>query len=502
MSEKKSAPPQEAPLESPASPWWQMALFLLAIVVLIVRAPYMAASLGFLGLVIMAHEFGHFIVARWQGMRVETFSVGFGPALVKVEFGGTTYQVAPILVGGYMKPAGENPESDEEIANAKPDEFNGRPWWSRALVALAGPLTNLVFPVVALFLVYACVGRLDPQGPPLVQTVFAKSGAQAAGILPGDLVIRLNGEQVNGMSQLAALVDKQSRLDLGRALTVDLLRKGKPLRLQVRTTLSVTPHPRWAFWLPDSGKYLMGVGVEASPPPFTTTLSAPEVMTPAEKAGFKAGDVVLSVDGAPLRDGYAFSALFAHAAHDPVPIVVDRQGSRLTLSAAKKQPLPDEFDPALVGLLGLDFEPADLNEAQRREPLALVPALEYAAVDTLSLGLIVVVSVKEMIFGHISARDSLGGPVAILRMASQQAQRGWDNLVELMCSISIMLGLMNLLPIPILDGSTLLFCVVEAVRGRPLRLKTQVVLQNIGLTLIGSLFALTFVNDLLRWAGH
>jgi len=477
-------------VNSTESPWWQMALFLLALGVLIVRAPYMAASLGFLSLVIMAHEFGHFIMARLQGMRVETFSIGFGPALVKMEFGGTTYQVAPILVGGFMKPAGENPETDEQVANAKPDEFMGRPWWSRALVAVAGPLMNLFFPVIALFFVYASVGRLNPQGPPQVQAVFAKSGAQAAGILPGDQVIRLNGEQINGMSQLATLVDKQSRLNLEKPLNVELLRGGKPLRLAVRTTLN------------SAGKYLMGVSVQASPPPFTTTLSAPEVLTPAEKAGFKAGDVVLSVDGRPLRDGYAFSALFAKAAHDPVPVVVSRTGQILTLMAQKKQPLPDEFDPALVGLLGLDFEPVNQAEAQRREQLSPLRSLEFAAVDTFALGLMVVVSVKEMIFGHVSARDSLGGPVAILRMASQQAKRGWDNLIELMCSISMMLGLMNLLPIPVLDGSTLLFCVIEGVRGRPLRIKTQIILQNVGLTLIGTLFAFTLVNDLLRWAGR
>jgi regulator of sigma E protease len=499
MSDNEKSP--AAPAEE-ASAWWHMALFLFALTVLIVRAPSVAAALGFLSLVIIAHEFGHFVMARWQGMRVETFSLGFGPALVKVEFGGTTYQVAPILLGGFMKPAGENPETDEQVANAKPDEFMGRPWWSRALVALAGPVMNLIFPVAALFLVYVSVGRLDPQGPPQVQAVFGKSGAQAAGILPGDLVVRLNGEQVNGTSQLGALVDKQSRLDLGRPLAVDILRKGKPLRLAVRTNLSASPHPWWAFWASSSGRYLMGVSVDSSPPPFTTTLSAPEVMTPAEKAGFKAGDVVLSVDGTPLHDGYAFNALFAKAAHDPVPVVVRRDTLTLTLRAAKKQPLPAEFDPSLVGLLGLDFEPADPKSAERREPLSAGPALEFAVADTVGMGLVVVVEVKEMVFGHISARDSLGGPVAILRMASQQAEQGWDKLVSMMCGISVMLGLLNLLPIPLLDGFTFLFCLVEAVRGRPLRLKTQTVLQNIGLAMIGSLFTLTFVNDLLRWAGH
>ncbi|MGH7442785.1 MAG: RIP metalloprotease RseP, partial [bacterium] len=444
--------------------FWQALVFLGAVVLLIVRAPHLAAALGFLGLVVLVHEFGHFVVARWQGMRVETFSLGFGPPLVKFEWGGTAYQIAPILLGGYMKPAGENPESDEEILNAPPDEFMGRPWWSRALVAMAGPLANFLFPVAALFLLYACAGRLNPQGPPEVQAVFADSGAHAAGLLPGDLVVKINGEQVNGITGLAGMVDRQSRLNPGHPLDVRILRAGKPLELEVRSTLNAS-----------AGKYLMGVTVQESPPPFTTTLRAPEVMTPAEKAGFKAGDVVLSVDGHPLSDGYDFSALFAHSAHDPVAVKVRRGSAVLTLFPAKKQPLPSEFDPALVGLLGLDFVPADPADAQRRESLSPGRALEWAGEDTLALGFAVVVSVKALVLGEVSARDSLGGPVAILRMASQQAKRGLDDLVQMMCGISMMLGLMNLLPVPILDGFTLLFCVVEGVRGRPLRLKTQVI---------------------------
>ena len=107
-----------------------------------------------------------------------------------------------------------------------------------------------------------------------------------------------------------------------------------------------------------------------------------------------------------------------------------------------------------------------------------------------------------LIQGRLGVRDSLGGPVAILRMASQEAARGWEDLLNLMCSISLTLGLMNLLPIPLLDGGTIVYCLIEGARGKPLRLKTQVVLQNIGLALIGSVFLFTLVNDLLRWTGH
>ncbi len=470
---------------------WQGLAFAVGLAALVLRAPHLAEALGFLSLVILVHEAGHFAVARWQGMRVETFSLGFGPPLLRVELGGTGYQVAPLLLGGYMKPAGENPESDEQILHAPPDEFMGRPWWSRALVAAAGPVANFLFPVAALFLVYAVAGRPDPQGPPQVESVFAGSGALAAGIKPGDLVVRVDGEQVNGIARLAGLVDRQSRLRAGRPITVSLLRAGRPLTLKVRTRLN-----------PKAGKYLMGVTVVESPPPFTTTVAAAEVLTPAEKAGFRPGDVVLEVDGKPLKDGYAFSALFAASAHDPVPVLVRRGGAERTLYAPKRQPVPPEFDPSLVGLLGLDFRPADPAEAARRRPLAPGEALRWAFSDTVGMGLAVAVSVKALVLGEVGARESLGGPVAILRMASQQAKRGWDDLVRMMCGISMMLGLMNLLPIPLLDGFSLLFCLVEGARGRPLRLKTQVALQNVGLALIGGLFALTFVNDLLRWAGR
>ena len=483
MSEETQAPPQ--------SPWWQTGAFLAVATVLLIKAPYTAAAIAFLGLVVFVHEGGHFLVSRWQGMRVEMFSLGFGPALISFKRGGTIYQVAAIPLGGFVKPAGEDPKTDEDIANAKPDEFMGRPWWSRSLVLLAGPLMNFIFPVVALTLVYATVGRLDPWGPPMVEAVMADSGAAQAGLKPGDLVIRINGLQVGSTSALVSLVDAQSRLALDQPLSVDLLRADKPQTLKVLTRLNK-----------DAGKYLMGVQVRPSPPPFSTTVRSAGVLTPAEKAGFKPGDVVLSVDGQPLKDGFSFGRQFADAKSDPVPMAVRRGGQSLTLSAARKQPVPDAFDPELVGLLGLEFEPANGLSADRHERLSPLTAAKVALIDTLSSATAIVLGLKEFVRGKLSARDTLGGPVAILRMASQEAERGWEDLLNLMLSISLTLGLMNLLPIPLLDGGTIVYCIIEGVRGKPLRLKTQVVLQNIGLALIGSLFLFTLVNDLLRWAGH
>ncbi|HTB34009.1 MAG TPA: RIP metalloprotease RseP [bacterium] len=483
----RPAPIEPVPKESP---WWQTGLFLALATVLIVREPTWAAGIAALGLLVFIHEFGHFLVALSQGMRVESFSLGFGPALVKFTFKGTVYQIAAIPLGGFVKPAGEDPKTDEDIANAKPDEFMGRPWWSRILVALAGPAMNLAFPLVALFLAYALVGRQNPWGPPMVQAVFAKSGAAEAGLKPGDLVLKVDGLQVNGSRQLAGLVDRQSRLHLGTPLKVMLMRGQKPLTLKVATHLTAS-----------QGRYLMGVSVAPGPEPFGTALASVGILTPAEKAGFKKGDQILSVDGQALKDGYAFSALFAKSAHDPVPVQVSRGAQTLTLLAAKKQPVPDEFDPAQVGLLGLEFVPAE-GGGPRLERLEPVEAGKAALEDTVNTAAVIVLGVVEMVRGKISAKDNLGGPVAILRMASQVAEHGWQDLLNLMCQLSLTLGLMNLLPVPVLDGGTIVTCLIEGLRRKPLRLKTQIAIQNVGVALIGSLFIFITANDLWRWMGH
>ena len=488
MTEEKD--PKAAAEPTKAQAWLQTAAFVAGVGILAWKAPYLLAAIAFLSLLIFVHELGHFTVAKWQGMRIDAFSIGMGPALIKIRRGGTDYQIAAIPVGGYVKLAGEQPETDEQIFQAKPDEFMGKPWWSRAMVVLAGPVTNLVFPVLALFLVYVTIGRSYPWGPPMVEEIMDKSGALEAGMKPADLIIRINGQQVSSTLLLSDLVDKLSRQDLNVPLKVELLRQGKPLTVNVKTQMN-SP----------SGKYLMGIKVRPSLPPFSTTVENVVVISPAERAGLKKGDQVVSVGGKPLRDGFEFASLFAGASTDPVEIIVMRAAKSLTLTASKKQPIPEEFaDPALVGLVGLDFEPAPVEGGPaKRDKLNFGQALRFAYSDTVFAAKAILLGLKETVLGHMKARDALGGPIAIMRMASQEAERGWEQLLQLMCNLSLTLGLMNLLPVPLLDGSTFLQCLIEGVRRKPLKLKTQTVLQNIGLTLLISLFAFTMVNDVLRW---
>jgi regulator of sigma E protease len=488
MTLSPSSDSQTPPPLQEARVWMATLAFLLGVALMSWRLPAFAEAIASLSLLIFVHELGHFTLAKLQGMRVEVFSIGFGPPLIKLKRSGTDYQIAAFLLGGYVKLAGEIPETDEQIVNPQPDEFMAKPWWRRALVIIAGPVTNLIFPVLALFLVYATIGRSYPWGPPMVEAVVSPSGAADAGLLPEDLIIRINGQQVSNTRLLANMVDKLSRQTPDQPLQVSLLRQGKPLQLKVKTSLR-------------GDKYLMGVQVRPSPPPFSTVVDSAEVLSPAENAGFKKGDVVVSVGGEPLKDGFQFAALFAKAPMDPVEVLVQRGGVPILLKAAKKQPVPDGFaDAELLGLVGLEFAPAPLDGGPaKRDLLSPAKALQAAFEDTVFSASAIVLGLRDAFTGRLKAREALGGPIAIMRMASQEAQKGWERLLQLMCNISLTLGLMNLLPVPVLDGGTFLFCLIEGVRGKPLKLKAQAFLQNIGIALLMSLFAFTMVNDVMRW---
>ena len=487
------APPKKASPLDGVPAWLVSTVTLAAAALFAYRNPSGAAAGACLGVLIFVHELGHFTVAKWQGMRVEMFSIGFGPALIKVERGGTVYQLAAFPLGGFVKPAGEDPQSDEDIANAKPDEFMGRPWWSRGVVIWAGPLTNLIFPLVMMFLVYATVGRPYPWGPPQVTEIVKDSGAEKAGMKLEDLVVKINGVPVNNPRVLAGMVDKASRQTPEQPLTVDLLRQGQPVTLKVRTQLNG-----------EAGRYLMGVRVDRSTLAYSTKVRTLQVITPAEKSGLKKGDVITEVGGVPLKNGGAFASLFAKAPSDPVNIVVQRGPDTLALAVPKKQPIPETWaDPEQVGLVGLEFEPAEGDEAlKKRDKLDLKQAF-FAAVDDTRVGIFIIVfGVKETVLGRIKAKDALGGPIAIMRMAKQQADKGWDDLFNLMVNISLTLGLMNLLPIPILDGGTLVFCAIEGLMRKPVKLKTQAAFQNVGMALLMGLLAFTLINDISRLFTH
>jgi regulator of sigma E protease len=429
------------------------------------------------GFLIFVHELGHFLVAKLSGIRVEVFSLGFGPMLAGFTAGGTLYKISAFPLGGYVKPAGEN----EEGRTHQPDEFLSKSWWVRALMLAAGPGMNFVFPVLVLFVLYATVGKPFSLGPATVIAVMEGRPAAQAGMKPGDQFENVDGIPVKSYKELPVLVDGQARSHPGKPLRIGLKRDGRPLNLDI------LPHP-------EGPHYRIGVQFGPGMPVLLKTVGRVLVGTPAERAGFQAGDEILSVDGKALADGSAFSPLFADSSQDPVPVEILRNGERRVLRTPRKQPLPPGVaQPELIGLLGLELKSESNTTYEKMSPWM---AAKFSFLENVSLGGAMLEGIWSVLTGQVKVRESVGGPITILRMAHQEAESGPGDFINFIASISIMLCVMNLLPIPVLDGGTLLLCLVEGLRGRPLSMKAQVVLQNIGIALIVSLMLFAFYNDI------
>jgi regulator of sigma E protease len=441
--------------------------------------PWALALLAF-GLLILVHELGHFWVCRLFGVRVEAFSIGFGPKLWGWTSGGTEFKVSLLPLGGFVKLAGELQE--EEGKAYSPDEFMGKPWWVRSLVLLAGPAMNLLAPILALALLYATLGKPVLNGPAQVRQVMAGKPAAAAGFKPGDVILRVEGQEVSAFAQMSDLVSGLAKAHPGQPLAFELKRDGAGLTLTAAPLLDAA-----------TGRWLIGVVVDVAEPPTSRVVDSVVPGLPAEKAGFAKGDEVLSVAGKELKDGADFKALFAASAQDPVPVSVSRGGKALTLLAPRRQPLPEGAKPEDYGLLGLELassaQVAYLKVGPAKGPL-------LAGAEVLDLAWTMARGLWDLITLKVAWRDAVGGPITILRMAHQQAQSGLIRLLDFSSKISVMLCVMNLLPIPLLDGGTLLFCVIEGLRRKRLSLKVQGALQNLGFGLLALIFIGAFYNDI------
>ncbi len=438
-----------------------------------------------LGVLIFAHELGHFLVAKATGITVEAFSLGFGPELAGFTAGGTRYKLSAFPLGGYVKPAGEFAQGAEP---PKPGEFLSKPWWVRALVLFAGPAMNFALPVLMLFALYATVGKPLNLGPATVAKLMPGKAAQAAGVRLGDQIVEVDGQKVPSYDKLSAMIDSRSKAHPDRPLEITVLRKGSPLDLKVKAALD-----------PSLGRYLIGVVVEPGPPPLKKVVQEVLVGTPAEKDGFLKGDEILSVDGKPLERGDQFAPLFAGSLHDPVPVEVLRHGARLKILAPKKQPIPKGMDAADIGLLGLQL---DSESGLVYAHLGPWQAAEEATLENVGLAVGMVESIYSLVTGQVSFRESVGGPITIVRMADQQARSGLVTFLVFMSKISLMLCIMNLLPIPVLDGGTLVLCLFEGLRGKALPAQAQNVLQGIGIALLVALMGFALYNDIFNLAAH
>ena len=444
-----------------------------------------------LGLLITFHEFGHYWVARRMGVRVLRFSIGFGKKLWSRQGrDGTEYMIAAVPLGGYVKML------DEREGEVRPDElgqaFNRKSVWARIAIVLAGPAFNLIFTLLAFWLMFL-VGI--PESRPIVGAV---SGiAASAGIEPGDRIVALDGENTDTWSH-AILGLITPALDRDK-VTVELEGANGGQR-QVVLDLGQLQS---SF---EEEKTLQGIGItpwRAQIPAIVGEVSAD---SPAFQAGFKVGDRIVSVGGEAVPDWAWVGALVQKhgSAGQPLTVTVERAGGELDLSVVPEERRDGAFSKRLI--LGVTNQPADAELQAQIERAYFVhqyglfggfnaAASEMWRLTGSTLGLL-----GRMLTGSASVKN-LSGPISIAQFANSSANAGVSSFLFFLGAISLSLGILNLLPIPVLDGGHLLFYLIELVKGSPVSEAVQAKGQYVGLLALIGLMGIAFFNDILRLVG-
>jgi len=444
-------------------------------------AVMVGSALLALGVLIAFHEYGHFYVARRCGVFVEQFSIGFGPALWSGrDRRGTEYRLALLPLGGFVKMRGDG------VGDSGSDSYQGKTVWQRMAIVVAGPVANFILAVFFFWLVLLGGERdLAPQ----LGVIGESSPAAAAGLEEGMLVESVGGVAVTTLG------------DLNRELFHYLGNSGV-IEFAVRRSDGSAGHYRLPIsdWLSEreAPQPLQALGI--SPPYQLDALLVRGVAagSPAAAAGLREDDKIVALDGRPLVSAAAFSAALAAAAGDPVALTVERgsaaDAERSELSVAAAPVLRDGVSRWQIGIefAQLGSYPEALWRDIRYNPAS---ALLRAVGQTAEMSQLVLASVGKLVSGQLSPKN-LSGPVTIAKVAGDSAQAGWDNFLRFVAFLSIMLGVMNLLPIPVLDGGRLMFYAFEAVRGRPISDRIQQVAMQWGLAVMLGLMGLALFNDL------
>lgn len=419
------------------------------------------AFLVALGVIIFVHEMGHLLVAKAFRMKVPVFSIGFGRALWKTERGETEYRVAWIPLGGYVRLGGDDPDDVSD----DPRDFLNRPRWQRVLVYLAGPAANGVLAVVLMagvFMVGTEVPYL-PDLPPVVGEVAAGSPAAAAGIVPGDRIVAVDGEPVERWDEVGFTVMSSP----GRSLSLTFERAGR------RHTTELTPDTVPRYEVGDAGLI----------PRIQPRISQLVPGQPGERAGLQVGDELHAMDGRPVYDLNEFVQYIQRHAGVGIELAVEREGRPLTITV-----VPAEADGG--GRIGVG-----IGYFQRYGPVAAVVESVRHNGQIIRHTL---AALGRVVTGRMEARAALSGPIGIAAISGEAARAGVGSLVYVMALLSISIGLLNLFPIPILDGGQIALLLVESVIRRDLSLKVKERVQQLGFVLIVALMVMVIYFDLVK----
>ncbi|MBK6671999.1 MAG: RIP metalloprotease RseP [Proteobacteria bacterium] len=452
---------------------------------------HLLAFLFAVGLLVTVHEFGHYWVARRLGFKVLRFSVGFGKPLFKRVAGAdkTEYVIAAIPLGGYVKLLDEReaPVDAAEVSRA----FNRRPHWQRILVLLAGPAFNIIFAVLLLAALFWANGVTHVRA--VVGDVIAESPAARGGLRSGDEIRSIDGDVVRDQSDVVMALLEQMAGD-GRVLLAVAGKDGA----QRETTIEVADGAeRRQLTVPEN--LLRGLGFGFYRPPVPAVLGRVLPDGTAAAAGLLAGDEVVSINGTAIVDFYDMARRIEAHAGDSVLITVKRAGQEMSL---RVNVAVVEDQGKRVGRIRVE-PPARIKlppEMVAHSAVGPVAALAMGAEEAWRMTALQARVFWRMIQGHVSLKN-LSGPLTIAEYAGDTARSGPAAFASFLVLISLSLGFLNLLPIPILDGGQVVYQLVEWIKGSPLSERAQVVGQQVGIGLLVLMMGVALFNDILRQFG-
>ncbi len=442
------------------------------------------AAILLLGPLIAIHEFGHYIVARKLGVKVLVYSIGFGPTLLKwtSKKSGIQYQLSALPLGGYVKMLDEREGNvaEEDL----PKAFNRQSPWKRIAIVAAGPLINLAFAVVLFWILFL---PTQEQLNTRVGKVLPNTPAASVEMQVGDKITAVDGNEtktweklnfalVNRVGETGSIeiqADRAGQIQTFKLPIQDFLKNQNQSALE---SLGFTPY-------------------RPHIPAIATKLSADGA---AIRQGMKQGDQILAIDGVKVKDWFDVVQIIQASPEKLLKIDVLRQNQRMQLQVMPQAQRDNMGN--VSGVLGVQSIPGKINiPADYKQTIQYNPAEAFGmAVDkTGQISSMILNSIVKMVRGLIGL-DNLSGPITIAKVAGQSAEMGWQTFISFMALMSVSLGILNLLPIPMLDGGHLIYYFIELIRGKPVSEQIQLVGLKVGMVLLGSMMLLALFNDFMR----
>lgn len=425
-----------------------------------------------LGLLVFVHELGHFLAAKRMGIKVERFSLGFPPKMIGKTVGDTEYCISWIPLGGYVKMAGEHPDTDE--VKGEPWEFQSKSISARAFVIAAGPGMNLILSFIIFWVFYFMMG-IALTDTTTVGRVIEDTPYAAAGLQVGDEILEINQKPADTWEDVQKAIMDESVSEA----TLKIRRNDSETTVVVNFTGIDNPVERL-----QGLQYYRAAAV-------STVISD----SPAERAGLKSGDIIISVDGQDISQWFEMVDVIRSKPGIETEITWVRNNQ--THQAVLTPNVAQDLDPASGEIIDIGQIGITQQDHIKLSPVGFVESIQRAGIQVYNVSGTILMFVKKLVGREIST-DTVGGPLAIAKMAGDSAKQGASSLFSFIAFLSINLAILNLMPIPALDGGQLLILGVEGIIRRPLSLRQRLVWQQAGMAILLVLMFFVLYNDVTR----